>query len=88
MVVAIFNRWHGGRGIDPEVLKEGRAGHYGSASMQEHGKGVGGKMAVWSEVGSDTEIELTIPASIAYAKSTVAHESTFLKKERDELEKR
>jgi signal transduction histidine kinase len=69
-----------GKGIEPEVLKQGRAGHYGLASMHERAKGVGGKMAVWSEVGSGTEIELTIPASIAYAKSSVARESTFLKK--------
>jgi signal transduction histidine kinase len=69
-----------GRGIDPKVLKEGRAGHYGLASLHERAKGVGGKMAVCSEVGSGTEAELTIPASIAYAKSSVAHESTFSKK--------
>jgi len=68
-----------GKGIAPEVLQEGRTGHYGLASMQERAKGVGGKMAVWSEVGSGTEIELTIPASIAYAKLS-SHDSTSSKK--------
>jgi signal transduction histidine kinase len=59
-----------GKGIDPKVLGGGgRAGHYGLPGMQERAKLVGGKLAVWSEIDSGTETELTIPASIAYAKS-------------------
>jgi signal transduction histidine kinase len=68
-----------GKGIAPEIVKEGRAGHYGLASLHERAKGVGGKMAVWNEIGSGTEIELTIPASIAYAKTSVARKSADLK---------
>jgi hypothetical protein len=30
---------------------------------------VGGKLAVWSELDSGTEIELAIPGSLAYVKS-------------------
>jgi nitrate/nitrite-specific signal transduction histidine kinase len=66
-----------GRGIAHDVLKGGRAGHYGQASMHERAKLVGGKLAVWSELDSGTEAELTIPASIAYAKSQVARRSMF-----------
>jgi ligand-binding sensor domain-containing protein/signal transduction histidine kinase len=56
-----------GKGIDPEVLAgEGRAGHYGLHGMRERAKLAGGKLAVWSELDSGTEIELTIPASAAY----------------------
>ena len=59
-----------GKGIDPKILGGGgRAGHYGLPGMQERAKLVGGKLAVWSEIDSGTETELTIPASIAYAKS-------------------
>ncbi len=62
-----------GKGIDPKVLSGGgRAGHYGLPGMHERAKLVGGKLAVWSEVGSGTEAELTIPASLAYLKSPVA----------------
>jgi signal transduction histidine kinase/ligand-binding sensor domain-containing protein len=59
-----------GKGIDPQVLGEGgRAGHHGLPGMQERAKVAGGKLAVWSELDSGTEIELTIPASIAHAKA-------------------
>ena len=58
-----------GKGIDPRVLNgDGRAGHYGLAGMHERAKLVGGKLAVWSELGSGTEVELTIPASVAYVR--------------------
>ena len=56
-----------GKGIDPEVLAgDGHAGHYGLHGMRERAKLAGGKLAVWSELDSGTEIELTIPASTAY----------------------
>jgi signal transduction histidine kinase len=67
-----------GKGIDPKILGGGgRAGHYGLPGMQERAKLVGGKLALWSEIGSGTETELTIPASIAYAKSRIARRSIF-----------
>src|SRR6201999_895223 len=60
-----------GKGIDPKVLNgEGRDGHYGLHGMRERAKLVGGKVAIWSERGSGTEIELSIPASTAYATAT------------------
>jgi len=65
-----------GKGIDPKVLGEGgRAGHHGLPGMQERARLVGGKLAVWSELNSGTETELTIPASVAYSKSAVARRS-------------
>ncbi len=58
-----------GKGIDLDVLGgDGRAGHYGLYGMRERAKLAGGKLAVWSEIDSGTEIELTIPAAVAYAK--------------------
>ena len=67
-----------GKGIDPKFLEGGgRAGHYGLPGMHERAKLVGGKLAVWSELDSGTETELTIPASIAYAKATVTRRSIF-----------
>jgi signal transduction histidine kinase len=68
-----------GKGIDPNVLGgAGRTGHYGLRGMQERAKFGGGKLAIWSELNSGTDLELTIPASIAYAKSSKALESTTL----------
>jgi signal transduction histidine kinase/ligand-binding sensor domain-containing protein len=59
-----------GKGIDPKFLnKDGRAGHYGLRGMRERAKLMRGKLAVWSELDSGTEVELSIPASTAYAAS-------------------
>jgi hypothetical protein len=56
-----------GKGIDPKLLNEDeRPGHYGLRGMRERAKLMGGKLAVWSELDSGTEVELSIPASRAY----------------------
>src|SRR5262249_47999133 len=65
-----------GKGIDRKVLSEGgQAGHFGLPGMQERARLVGGKRNVFSRPESGREIELTIPASIAYAKTTDVGES-------------
>jgi signal transduction histidine kinase/streptogramin lyase len=57
-----------GQGIDAGVLAgEGGQGHYGLRGMTERAASMGGKLAVWSEVGTGTEIELRLPARVAYA---------------------
>jgi len=58
-----------GKGIDAKVLGEiGPLGHYGMPGMKERAKLLGGTLAIWSEINSGTEVELTIPGAIAYAK--------------------
>jgi len=60
-----------GSGVDPKVLDQGsRAGHWGLPGMRERAKRFGGHVEVWSEHGAGTEIELTIPASVAYGTSS------------------
>jgi len=66
-----------GKGMGPKVLDTGREGHYGLRGMHERAKVVGGKLAVWSQVDSGTETELTIPASRSYAKSRSLRRSIF-----------
>ena len=59
-----------GKGIDPAVLaNQGLEGHYGLRGMPERAALIGGKLAVWSEVGAGTEVELRLPARIVYATS-------------------
>jgi signal transduction histidine kinase/ligand-binding sensor domain-containing protein len=59
-----------GQGIDPKVLaNQGLEGHYGLRGMPERAALIGGKLAVWSEAGAGTEVELRLPARIAYATS-------------------
>jgi len=59
-----------GKGIDAKVLEEGkRAGHWGLPGIQERARRIGGKLDVWSEAGAGTEVQLTVPAAIAYEKA-------------------
>jgi signal transduction histidine kinase len=61
-----------GKGIDPKLLQEGaRPGHFGLPGIRERAKRIGAQVTVWSEAGAGTEVELTVPASIAYAESQV-----------------
>ena len=59
-----------GKGIDPEIAKEGRSGHYGIPGMHERAGRIGGKLTVWSAPGAGTEIELRVPGSKAFGKSS------------------
>jgi signal transduction histidine kinase len=66
-----------GKGIDQKVLSRGGSeGHYGLPGMNERARLVRGTLALRSELDSGTEVELTIPGSIAYAKSPGAGRST------------
>lgn len=59
-----------GAGIDREILKEGkRPGHWGLAGVQERAKLIGAVIDFWAEDGVGTEVEVSTPASIAYAKN-------------------
>jgi signal transduction histidine kinase len=69
-----------GKGIDPKIFEEGRDGHYGITGMCERAKLAGGKLVFWSELGSGTELELTVPASLAYAKDSDSGSPTLAAK--------
>jgi signal transduction histidine kinase/ligand-binding sensor domain-containing protein len=56
-----------GAGIDPDVLKHGsRLGHWGMIGIKERAAQIGAKVDVWSKPGAGTELELSVPAQIAY----------------------
>ena len=46
-----------GRGIEPDVLRAGRAGHWGLSGMRERAERVGGQLRVWSRPGAGTEVD-------------------------------
>jgi signal transduction histidine kinase len=58
-----------GDGIPTQILEEGRPGHYGLSGMRERAKQIGGKLELWSRAGAGTEIDLSIPGSVAYRTS-------------------
>ena len=56
-----------GKGIDPKVLEESRRpGHWGLPGVRERAERIGSQLSFWSQAGAGTEVELTIPAAIAY----------------------
>ena len=56
-----------GKGIDPKVLEAGgRSGHFGIPGMRERAQRISARLDFWSEMGAGTEVELTMPASMAY----------------------
>ncbi len=71
-----------GKGIDAKLLNadDHRPGHYGLCGMRERAKLMGGKLAVWSELDSGTEVELSIPASRAYEISPARRRSRLAEK--------
>lgn len=67
-----------GKGIDPAILgPQHSVGHWGLHGMRERAKLVGGTFEVWSQLDAGTEIELTIPAANAYAKSPISRWAAF-----------
>jgi signal transduction histidine kinase len=58
-----------GKGIAQEILKAGgQSGHFGIPGMRERAQRIGARLDFWSEIGAGTEVELAVPASMAYEK--------------------
>jgi signal transduction histidine kinase len=55
-----------GCGIDPQVLRAGREGHWGLPGMRERAERVGARLRVWSRAAAGTEVALSVPNSIAF----------------------
>jgi ligand-binding sensor domain-containing protein/signal transduction histidine kinase len=55
-----------GGGIDPEVLRAGREGHWGLSGMKERTGRIGGRLRVLSREAAGTEVELSVPGQIAF----------------------
>jgi signal transduction histidine kinase len=56
-----------GKGITSEVLLKGtRAHHFGLQGMRERAQRIGGVLRIWSREAAGTELELIVPAAMAY----------------------
>jgi signal transduction histidine kinase/ligand-binding sensor domain-containing protein len=70
-----------GKGIAPKLIgDDGREGHFGLRGMRERAKLIGGKLTVWSELDSGTEVELSIPAARAYLAAVERRRSGLVEK--------
>jgi signal transduction histidine kinase/ligand-binding sensor domain-containing protein len=65
-----------GKGMDAAFLAgQEPTGHFGLNGMRERAKLIGGNLTVWSELDAGTEVELRVPAGIAY---TTARKGSWL----------
>jgi nitrate/nitrite-specific signal transduction histidine kinase len=58
-----------GHGIDQTIVDTGRPGHWGLRGMRERAKAMGAELNIRSHPGAGTEVELSIPAEVAYSDS-------------------
>ncbi len=56
-----------GCGIDAEALKNGRADHWGLAGMRERAEAIGSILTIHTRTPRGTDVELRVPATIAYS---------------------
>ena len=57
-----------GCGIDEELLRSSREGHWGLIGMRECAEKIGARLKVSSRAGAGTELDLTIPGHIAFTR--------------------
>jgi len=55
-----------GCGIEPEVVKSGREGHFGLVGMRERAEQIGARLRVFTNAGVGTEIILSVPGHVAF----------------------
>ena len=55
-----------GQGIDPEVLRADREGHFGLSGLRERAAKIGARRKVRTAAGAGTEIDLVVPAVAAF----------------------
>jgi signal transduction histidine kinase/ligand-binding sensor domain-containing protein len=68
-----------GCGIDEEVLRSGREGHWGLIGMRECAEKIGAQLKVRSRAGAGTELDLTIPGHIAFTRPPSGHTWRWLR---------
>jgi signal transduction histidine kinase/ligand-binding sensor domain-containing protein len=62
-----------GEGIASDMLVAGgRPGHFGLIGMRERANKLGAHLEVWSKPGAGTEVNLRVPAEVAYKRSQTA----------------
>jgi signal transduction histidine kinase/ligand-binding sensor domain-containing protein len=66
-----------GCGIDSQLVRTGRDGHWGLPGMRERAEKIGGKLKVLSGVDAGTEIELSVPGVLAFQDSSTGRFQTW-----------
>ncbi len=67
-----------GAGIDPQVASSGTDGHWGIAGMRERAEKIGARFTIRSRHGAGTEIELTVPAKVAFDRKVTDRHASWI----------
>ena len=77
-----------GCGIDPQILEQGRDGHWGLSGMRERADRIGARLRLWSSAKGGTEVELSVPGHIAFRDESkaggVTRKTSGARRRRDE----
>jgi signal transduction histidine kinase len=66
-----------GRGIGTDVLTGGKPNRFGLVGMRERAVKLGAQLEIWSSPGAGTEIDLRVPAKVAYRTAVTLLRSTW-----------
>jgi signal transduction histidine kinase/ligand-binding sensor domain-containing protein len=55
-----------GCGINPEILRSGREGHWGLTGMRERAEKIKAEIKIWSRVNAGTEVVVSVPRRFAF----------------------
>ena len=55
-----------GKGMAAQMPVDGGSGHFALPGIHERATAIGGRLEIWSETSSGTEVELTVPSPMAY----------------------
>jgi signal transduction histidine kinase/ligand-binding sensor domain-containing protein len=79
----VFSVRDDGRGMDPEVAANGKAGHFGLQGMRERAKRSGGSLTISTSEHSGTMLELTIPGDKVFSNGSRKWRTLLSKVRRD-----
>jgi signal transduction histidine kinase/ligand-binding sensor domain-containing protein len=66
-----------GSGIDPAIITEGKAGHFGLQGMRERAERIGSKFTLVSSPDSGTEMTLVVPGNVIFRKASATKIKKF-----------
>jgi ligand-binding sensor domain-containing protein/signal transduction histidine kinase len=71
-----------GCGIDPQMLKSGREGHWGLSGMRERADRIGARLHVRSRTAAGTEVELRVPGRVAFRDQRIDRAASLVERMR------
>lgn len=69
-----------GTGIEARTIEQGKPGHWGIRGMRERAERIGATLQLWSGPRRGTEVEVSVPARIAFRRAEPHARTTWLRR--------